>query len=55
MDSDVETGHIYVGGTRGWDRYYEEYDMHFKMKRRVGLAWGLTEERREYLRKRQLP
>ena len=40
LDSDVETGDIYVGGTGGWDRYFKQYDMHFKVKRRVGLAWG---------------
>ena len=55
LDSDEVIGDIYVGGSGGWDRYFEDFDLHFKVKRRVGLACGLTEERREYLRKRQLP
>ena len=55
LDSDVEPGDIYVGGTGSWDQYFEEYAMHSKVKRRVGLAWGLREERREYLRKHQVP
>ena len=55
LDSNEVVGDIYVGGSGGWDRYFEEYDMHFKVKKRVGLAWGLTEEQREYLKKDQLP
>ena len=31
LDSDVVTGDIYVGGSGGWDRYFEEYDRHFKV------------------------
>ena len=54
MDSDEVVGDIFVGGTGGWDRYFEDFDLHFK-KRRVGLAWGLTEDMKEYLAKRQLP
>ena len=33
----------------------QEFDMHFKVKRKVGDAWGLTEDRRKYLLKRQVP
>ena len=55
MDSDEVVGDIFVGGTGGWDRYFEDFDLHFKVKRRVGLAWGLKEDMKEYLAKRQLP
>ena len=54
-DSDEVVGDIFVGGSGGWDRYFEEYDIHLKAKRRMGLTWGLTAERREYQKKRQLP
>ena len=55
MDSDEVVGDVFVGGTGGWDRYFEDFDLHFKVKRRVGLAWGLKEDMKEYLAKRQLP
>ena len=40
LDSDVETGDIYVGGTGGWDQYFEEYDMPFIGEEESGARMG---------------
>ena len=40
LDSDVETGDIYVGGTGGRDRYFKEYDMHFEGEEESGAGVG---------------